>query len=138
MTYFKYVSNQPLIEFNYIQFPGGIAICPSAGSVRPCLMYALAKSFAKNFELIAERKSVGCYPRERAKASVISKYLTNEGINSKGIGYDIGYYCFGIDIVPIGYSLLAIPYYPIGSSLLAVPSFPIGPLHISFDCRHTC
>jgi len=53
----------------------------------PLLMYA--EAFARNFELIAERKSVIFHLRELAKASVLAKCLVEGNVNVPEVWYNV-------------------------------------------------
>jgi hypothetical protein len=53
----------------------------------PLVKYA--ESFTKNFDLIAERKSVVFHLRELAKASVMAKYLLESGIDVESVYFNL-------------------------------------------------
>merc|ERR1719424_2535263 len=53
-------------------------------------MCRYAEAFTKNFDLIAERKSVVYHLRELAKASVIAKYLLDSHVQLEDFWFGLG------------------------------------------------
>merc|ERR1719291_845746 len=52
-------------------------------------MVKYAEAFTRNFDLIAERKSVVYHLRELAKASVMAKYLLESGIDVESVYFNL-------------------------------------------------
>jgi len=64
----------------------GLEDKPVTSSNHPCKKFA--DSFTRNFDLIAERKSVIYHLRELAKASVLAKFLVDSGARVEQSWYD--------------------------------------------------